>query len=112
MIRCKEGVWFDYLRPEIYSLFPMLEKVFAEQGVDCVITCGCEAHPPSDPHSHGYAVDLRTNHLAAPQAQVVFTCLRQQLDPTYTVLFEDPQGANQHIHLQVRKDIWPTLIGA
>jgi len=84
-----------------------------------VITCGCEGHGPTDPHTLGHALDVRTDDLTPAQIRAVYVALVEALGRQFTVLWEVAPGATvppeladlayvgpvtaPHLHLQVRK---------
>jgi hypothetical protein len=118
MITCKESVRFSVLRYEMFSQWEKVRQVFKHYGYDCIFTCGTEAHGPDDPHTHGFAVDLRNWHLATDQLrQVVLEELQQVLGPVYTVIWErEVKSASgqvtkgSHYHWQVKKGIWRSML--
>lgn len=110
MIRCKESVRFAVLRPYIYNHFQAMNQAFQGFGVDCIITCGTEAHGADDPHTHGFAVDLRSKHLPDSAAKhSVLATLQGMLGGIYTVILESEGETNEHFHIQVRKNLWRSL---
>jgi hypothetical protein len=110
MIRIKEGVHFTILRSEMWHLFPIIEDAFARRGQQCWITCGTDAHGPDDPHFHGFALDFRTKHLDPTDKTNIATNLGRMLRDRYTVILEDENGPNEHLHIQVPKDHWRELV--
>lgn len=55
---------------------------------DLVITCGSEGHPPTDPHTLGEAIDIRTSDLSEGQLLALYHALKTTLGPKFTVLYE------------------------
>lgn len=104
MIRVKDGVRFRVLRPEIYRHFQDIDGLFNSLSVECWITCGTDGHGPDDPHTHGFALDLRTKNIPEGQREIMRTRLADLLGVNYTVILEV-----DHLHIQVRKDLWRTL---
>lgn len=119
MITVKKGVQFSILRPEIYKHFGNFEKAFTAAGFACIITCGTEDHPEHDPHTEGFALDFRTRHIysEAIKSQIA-NRIKELIGPDYYVKYEpnrwegDVQKVNEHIHAQVRRDLWPKLLEA
>ena len=105
MITTKQGVQFSVLRDEMWRIFPIVEQCFPEGS--CMITCGTDSHSDDDPHTHGFALDFRTHGL---DGRAIYSQLREDLTPNYTVILEDVDGTNEHIHVQVRKDLWRNLL--
>lgn len=103
-----------------------LEDASALIKVDLVVTCGREGHPPTDPHTRGLALDVRSRNLGEGQISVVYDRLRLRLGPCWTVLYEvktkpagallraiayvNPGASAPHFHLQLRKGLtqWTT----
>ncbi len=110
MIRLKPGAELNILRKEIYEHLAFIEDLFEAHGSHCTITCGTDSHGPDDPHYHGFALDFRTHDLADGEMEEVRNHLRAHLGDTYYVLLEDPDGPNCHLHVQVRKGLWRSLI--
>lgn len=110
MIRTKESVRFSILRPHIIDILGRVESVFGDHGLDCIITCGTEAHGPDDPHTHGFAIDLRSKHVPdITLKRRILEDLRRVTGEMYIVLLESECAANEHYHIQIRKDLWRTM---
>lgn len=120
MIKVKPGVVFTVLRSEITKLLPTIDRVFAGHGLECVLTCACEAHGSDDPHTHGFALDFRSTHVPSALKDVIRAELASYFDPMITVLHEDrvygEKGGEtvivkeEHYHIQVRRDLWRSLV--
>lgn len=106
MIRVKDGVKFSVLREEIYKHFSLFEKIFAEHNAQCWITCGTDAHPADDPHTNGFAVDIRSHDLSDEASHDVLIKLRNALGKDYTILLENEGLDSEHFHCQLSKQIW------
>jgi hypothetical protein len=106
----KERVTSVGVREEISRFFPDLDRIYASFGQQCIITCTTEGHPELDPHTHGFAIDMRTKDIAQGKAERIYLAIRDLVGPTYTVLFESIGSQNEHIHLQLRKDIWRSIV--
>lgn len=61
-----------------------------------------------DPHLFGFAFDVRTHDQINPH--VTLGVLAQALGPEWYVFLEDAGTANEHLHAQVRKDLWRALV--
>lgn len=107
----KPGVNLTNLKPEIKNLLQKIEEIFTSSGFDLIVTCGSEAHPEKDPHTHGYAIDLRSKHVKdfTTKKEILFK-LQDLLDDNYFIQLESIDQPNEHYHLQVRKDLWPLLL--
>jgi hypothetical protein len=118
MITCKDSVRFAVLRYEMFSQWEKVAQVFKHYGQACIFTCGTEGHGPDDPHTHGYAYDLRCWHLRDDaQRQVVLEDLQVVLGSIYTVIWEREQKSTggqvvkgAHYHWQVRANLWRSMI--
>ena len=133
MLKLKPGVSFDGLQPEGDEIRQALEDVSALIGVDLTITCTTRDHSEADPHTHGYALDVRTLDLTPPQIVQVFRSAWKRLGTEqYTVRFEvktkdefaalpadlqeiasiNDKATTRHIHIQFRKGLWQQLVAA
>lgn len=112
MIRVKEGVQLDKLRPQLKSLLPPLDVVFHEHGQHLTITCGSEGHQDTDPHFWGFAFDARSHDLPSDVREQVREKMAGICGATFTVLLEDFGGPNEHYHVQLRKTLWPAIVAA
>ena len=110
MISCKESVRFSILRPQIWGIFDKLDEAFSAYQKLCIVTCGTDGHPQDDPHTNGFALDLRSKHLSDEQRHAVLHALRVSLGSTYTVLLENEGMDNEHYHIQVRKELWRSML--
>ena len=111
MIYTKDSVRFSILRVEIWSILDKVYTAFHDHGYKTIITCGTEAHGPDDPHTFGFGLDFRSKHIGTrEEKEAIVAELRKALGPIYTVIFENPAKDNEHIHIQIRKDLWRTLI--
>lgn len=100
-IQIKESVRFKVLRPEIYSTFGPISRVFHEIGKVGVITSGNDStHKEGSKHYLDLAIDLRSKHLLDSfQKQMVYKMLVEALGPHYLVLFESEGKDNEHFHV-------------
>jgi hypothetical protein len=109
-ITCKKGVQFSVLRDHIWKQFEPICSVFALAGYECIITCGTEDHGPNDPHTHGYALDLRSWHIKSEdEKKAIETNLQIVLGDDYYVIYE-PKQPGEHYHIQVKKGLWRYLM--
>lgn len=86
MITLKPGVQFTRIAPAGMRLLDALKATSRTLGLDFVITCACEDHAATNPHTLGEAYDVRTHDFTAAQKRVI---LRQML----TALQDDPEDA-------------------
>ena len=117
MIIVKLGVRFSAFRSEMYHLWEQFERVFSQYGLPMRITCGTDGHLDTDPHSHACAYDLDTHdvpgqlrELTPDEKHSLVTSLTTVAGPTYYIFLENEGLETEHIHWQVRKDLWPGLV--
>ncbi len=92
---CKAGVQLLPWTAEAGVIHGALEIASAITGRQIVITCGTEAHGPTDPHTMGRARDIRTSEWDATGILEVIAAIRQgfhQLTPAFpwVVIYESP----------------------
>ena len=89
----------------------LIYKAFHDFGYECIITCGTEEHAERDPHTNGYAVDLRAWHVKTEdEKRQIRDRLKEYLGSDYYVSYEKPGRVGQHFHVQVNKSLWPYLM--
>jgi hypothetical protein len=94
----------------MWCLFDLIEAAFKLIGKDATITCGTNGHAGTDPHYHGYALDFRCNDLTEEEEKVVIGYIEEHVDRAFYYVFHENDGQpEEHIHIQVRKAIWPGL---
>lgn len=115
-----EGVCFGTIAPAGFRLLAALDGATRVLGVNLMIKCGTEDHPPTDPHSLGKAYDVRTKDLPKPVLLKLLAYLQQVLPPAqFTILLEtpvaftdpdlarlqylNPHATAPHLHLQLKK---------
>lgn len=98
---CKASVRFKGFTP---ALLRILRGVYAVHP-KCVITSANDStHSPNSRHYTNEAIDLRTKDLPTEKAKRDLVArLRAELGPAFTVLYENPGGDNQHIHIQPKR---------
>jgi hypothetical protein len=110
MITCKDSVRFSILRIEMWSIFDKIHAAFKRFNADPIITCGTDAHGPDDPHTNGFALDFRSKNIPDNATKhAIHEELKRSLGSIYTVIFENEDLAQEHFHIQVRKDLWPSM---
>jgi len=122
VVRVKPGVCFTTIAPAGFRLLSAIETTARALGVTLTITCACEAHPPSDPHTHGEAYDLRTHNLSAAMQDAVLrrvltACCDETAEPPDLLLpisgglatrqffgqLERVGQPSEHLHVQLRR---------
>lgn len=94
MIRVKEGVRFEMLRPEIYGIFNVIDELWQANNSEAMITSAADGvHKNNSKHYNGYALDLRSWNLHDPAS--IAKALQDMLGADYYVLLE-----SDHIHCQ------------
>lgn len=83
----------------------ILDALWAASAVygELMVTCGTEAHPPTDPHARFLAYDLRCNCYRGERHDGLIAFLQRKLGEQFTVLHEAAGTPNEHVHIQVRK---------
>lgn len=117
----KPGVAFTTIAPAGFRLVEALNLTARRLALVLKVTCGCEAHPPLDPHTLGEAYDVQTHGFTDDQKRVILKALMQELadgDVPGDVPFpadggigtahfwgwiEHPGEPNEHLHCQRRK---------
>lgn len=107
-VTVKETARLKALTPALLRLFLAVLAIARETfDVDEIVITSINdgTHAPNSRHYTNEAIDLRTRNFATEAAKLRFaSALRNHLGPDFTVLYEDQGGANQHLHLQVRKN--------
>lgn len=102
MILIKDGVVFKALKPGMYRIAPIIDRIFGYYGLDAVITSGNDGkHKDGSLHGKDLAWDLRSHHI--PTADVkwkIFNNLKVELGKDYDLLFENQGMANEHFHIE------------
>ena len=106
----KRGVSLAGLQSAISRILPSIELIFKQAHFALTLTCTTDGHPENDPHTHGYAVDCRIHGLPLQDQSALRFALEDFLGPRYTVLLEGSGTPQEHIHIQLRRDLWPVLV--
>lgn len=118
-VRVKAGVSFTRIAPAGFRLLAAIEGTARRLQLPLTITCACEGHPATDPHTKGEAYDVRSHTLTAAQQRDVLRDVLLDLGDDvddapieigigvatrrFYGQLEDPGGANAHLHFQRRK---------
>src|SRR5690348_10303131 len=84
------GVTTDGLRPAGRTILAALAIVAEQIGRDLTVTCTTGGHAPSDPHTKGGALDIRTRDQDVSAIVMMRAWLEKTLGAEFTVLFEAP----------------------
>lgn len=117
----KSGVSLDGLAPAGARILSAIAEAAAVVGVDLTITNGTEGHGPTDPHTTGEAIDVRTAGLPTDVLVGLVLEVQQRLGTAFTVLYEvpspsavpdprlltvyylNPGASASHLHIQRKK---------
>jgi hypothetical protein len=104
------SVTLEGVRPEALYMLPIIERIFNYYEQELTITCTTLDHPQDDPHTHGFAVDCRTHGISVGVQAQITEQIQGALGNNYFVQNEFPGRADEHIHCQLRKDLWHSII--
>ena len=117
-VRVKPGVLFTTIAPAGFRFLSAIDTTARRLGIDLTITCACEAHPPTDPHTTGEAFDVRSHGLRVDQQRAVLRELVLDLSDDADVPIETSGGLatrhffgqleaagqpHEHFHIQKRQ---------
>jgi len=119
-VRVKLGVRFDVIAPAGFRLLEAISRTARWMQHDLEITCACEAHAATDPHSLGEGYDLRTHDLPSDEKQALLRRLMMELSDGSEDLpmavgiglatcrfygqIEHLSEPNEHLHVQRRRN--------
>lgn len=97
-ITFKAGCATTIIAPSGVRILSALERCAQVLQQNLVITCGCDSHPPSDPHSRGEAFDVRSHDLTPAQKTSLLSAMMQALSegPQDTITPKDGGYVTQH----------------
>ena len=103
-------VTLEGVRTEMLYALPIIERIFNFHEQELTLTCTTLDHKEDDPHTHGFAVDCRTHGISVGiQAQLTEE-IQNALGHNYFAQNEVPGQSNEHIHVQLRKDLWHSIV--
>jgi hypothetical protein len=122
-VSTKADVKLDGLAPAGFVIAAACVMAATATGMPIIVTCGREAHGPTDPHTLGEALDLAVNTYTATQTLAMKAALEAALavlaDAPFDVLYErpdqptdarlaaivylNPKATGPHFHIQRRK---------
>ena len=102
MIKIKDGVALSGLKEEMLHAIDVMNAVFAEYGVDCVVTSARDAgHKDHSHHYKGLAVDIRSKHLPDHTTKLVIEHrIKLELGPDYQAFLENANRLQEHYHVE------------
>ena len=120
-ISFKAGCQTSILAASGVRILGALERCAQVLQRELVITCGCDSHPPNDPHSKGEAFDVRSHDLTPAQKTSLLSSMMQALSegPQDLILQKDggyvtshffgwlehADQVTEHLHFQQRNGI-------
>lgn len=91
-----QGARIRGLRSEILFAICVVDEIFAQYGVEAVITSGIDGkHSRGSIHYSGGAVDLRSRDFADGDAERAVAKVKDALGPDFDVILE-----HNHIHME------------
>lgn len=106
----KSGASIALLQPAMRLALEQVEQCYAAFGVECIVTSGDEretvhkgkpvAGDAEDPHYVGKALDFRIWNVPEESRAALVKKIRETLGDHYVVLWEAPDPAHQHLHVQ------------
>lgn len=106
----KLGVSVALATPAMQEAGEKIAGCYAAIGCACVVTSGDERNTlhrgkpvvggQEDPHYEGLAWDFRIWNVPEEDREALVAKIREVLGPEFVVIFEDPHGANMHLHVQ------------
>lgn len=98
-------LWKDSVKLDVHGamIFAALrvERAMSKYGVDTWITSANDGnHMLGSKHYEGKALDFRIHHVNVPAREPMVKEIKTALGPWFTVLWEDPNTANEHLHVQ------------
>ena len=117
----KDGCETHTIAPAGFRILSALERCAQVLGHDLVLTCGCDSHPPDDPHTKGQAFDVRSHDLTDVQKSALLIAMMDALkEPTMDSVtpkdggfvtrhffgwLEHSGSAQEHFHFQQRNGV-------
>ena len=99
-MRLKAGVKLTDLAPQVVLAAFIVERIYDSYRCDCVVTSGNDSkHGANSLHYKGRALDFRTKNYTGDK-QALRDEIKEALGEEFDVLLEDPDGENQHIHVE------------
>lgn len=96
MLKIKEGVSVRGIRPEIMLAITIIQDIFRELNVDCVITSAVDGqHSINSLHYVGFAIDIRNKTIVVGERKRIRNRIKLHLGQEYDVIFE-----TDHYHIE------------
>lgn len=101
MLKFKPGVSLKGLTPQMVLALEVVQEAFKSYGLDTVVTSANDGtHKTNSFHYQGRAFDFRTKH-SGNLGKGIAGAIRERLGPIgFDVVYEDPGGENEHIHVE------------
>ena len=99
-MKLKYGIRLADLSPQIVLAAMVVQECYRERGGVATITSANDsAHSEKSLHYKGCALDFRTRDFTGDKHALV-SLIRASLGENFDVVLEDPDGENQHIHVE------------
>jgi len=100
MIRIKDGVCIQGLRPEMVLAVQILDGVFSKMDYELVITSAVDSnHGKNSLHFVGLALDIRNYHVQKPEWNELILKMKNALGNQFDVVLE-----KTHIHIEFQPE--------
>ena len=99
-MRLKAGVKLTDLAPQVVLAAFIVGRIYDSYRCDCVVTSGNDSkHGANSLHYRGRALDFRTKNYTGDK-QALRDEIKEALGEEFDVLLEDPDGDNEHLHVE------------
>lgn len=102
MIRLKDSVNLNTIKPELIIGIMVLYSVMHEFNIEMVITSAADSkHSENSLHYQGYAVDIRSKHIPSRSRKFEILAIAKNLmDKQFDIILESEGEDNEHYHLE------------
>lgn len=108
-ISLKQGVRIAGLQPQMVLAAAIIEDLYEEIRVTCLITsCNDGTHKSGSLHYQGCAMDFRTKNVPRTMINGLVDSVKMSLGPDFDVILESINGDNEHLHVEWDPKPWPT----
>jgi hypothetical protein len=110
-IKYKAGVNLAGVRNEIMDILPLVESCFRDLNcMSITLTCTTGNHKLNDPHTNGFAIDIRMHDYSIELQNRLFNHVNKTLSGLYYTVLEFPGKQKAHLHIQVYKGTWNSIL--
>jgi hypothetical protein len=97
----KPGVRLGGLQPQIVLAALVIEDLYEELRVQCVVTsCNDGTHKSNSKHYSGNALDFRTKTVPRGLLMGLVASVKASLGTDFDVILESINGDNEHLHVE------------